>query len=226
MTRTTNARLAGSTFLLYIAVGVTQMVLSSGMTTAGGTSARLALIAQHETLARIDILLTLLICVIALTLAVALYGLTRDVDRDLAVLALSCRLGEGLMAAIATVASLGPLWLATAGTGPDAPDRAAATALGAYLFKVQGWNTLLDASLFAVGSTLFSWLLLRGRLIPAQLAWLGVVASVLLVVGIPLQLAGFLRGPVMQFLWLPMAVFEIPLGLWLLIKGVRAPAGA
>ena len=58
------------------------------------------------------------------------------------------------------------------------------------------------------------------------LAWLGVVASVLLVVGLPLQLAGLLTGPVTQLLWIPMAAFEIPLGFWLLIKGVRTPVVA
>jgi hypothetical protein len=222
MTRKTNARLAGFTFLLYIAVGITQMVLSSGMTGALGTAERLALIAQHAPQVRINILLTLLTCVIALTLAVALYGLTRDVDRDLAVLALSCRVGEGLLAAIAPLASLGLLWLATAGAEPGSTDHAAANALGSYLLKVRGWNTNVGATLFAVGSTLFSWLMLRGRLIPAPLAWLGVLASILLVVGLPLQLVGFLTGPVTQFLWIPMAAFEIPLGFWLLIKGVRA----
>jgi hypothetical protein len=65
---------------------------------------------------------------------------------------------------------------------------------------------------------------LRGRMIPIPLAWLGVVASVLLVVGLPLQLAGFLGGPVTSLLWLPMAVFEVPLALWLLIKGVATPS--
>ena len=73
----------------------------------------------------------------------------------------------------------------------------------------------------ALGSTFFSWLLLRGRMIPTALAWLGVVASVLLVVALPLQLGGVLRGAVTQFMWLPMAAFEIPLGFWLIIKGVR-----
>ncbi|HEX9423014.1 MAG TPA: DUF4386 family protein [Pyrinomonadaceae bacterium] len=76
---------------------------------------------------------------------------------------------------------------------------------------------------FAVGSTSFSWLLLRGRMIPVGLAWLGVLASVLLVVGLPMQLAGLLRGTVTQLMWLPMAVFEIPLALWLIIKGVATP---
>ncbi len=82
----------------------------------------------------------------------------------------------------------------------------------------------LTATFFAVGSTLFSWLLLRGQMIPSPLAWLGVVASVLLVVGPPLQLAGFLAGPVTRLIWLPMLVFEVPLGLWLLLKGVALPA--
>src|SRR2546425_12018777 len=96
-----------------------------------------------------------------------------------------------------------------------------AHALGAYL--LQG-NVALTATFFAVGSTLFSYLLLRGRMIPIPLAWLGVVASVLLVVGLPLQLAGFLRGPVTSIMWLPMLAFEVPLALWLLIKGVATPA--
>ncbi len=222
MTSRTNARIAGITLLLYIAVGITQMVLSSGMSSAGGTAAKLVLIAQHAPQVRINILLTLLTCVIALTLAVALYGLTRGVDRDLATLALCCRVGEGLMAAIAPMASLGLLWLATSGAGPGALDAGAVNALGAWLLKMRGWNTGVGATLFAVGSTLYCWLLLRGRMIPLPLAWLGLVASIVLVVGQPLQLIGLLSGTVMQFLWLPMAAFEIPLGFWLLLEGVRA----
>jgi hypothetical protein len=82
----------------------------------------------------------------------------------------------------------------------------------------------VGATFFSVGSALFAWLLLRGRLIPAALAWVGVIASVLLVVGLPLQFAGVLPGSVVQFLWLPMAAFEIPLALWLIVKGVAAPS--
>lgn len=58
-------------------------------------------------------------------------------------------------------------------------------------------------------------------MIPVALAWLGVGASILLVVGLPLQLAGVLHGPVTQLMYLPMAAFEIPLGVWLIVKGVR-----
>lgn len=86
------------------------------------------------------------------------------------------------------------------------------------------------AIFFAVGSMLFSWLLLRGRMIPVALAWLGVLASALLVVILPLQLAGLFGGTtnwsesVDWLIWLPMLVFEVVLALWLLIKGVSMPA--
>jgi uncharacterized protein DUF4386 len=123
----------------------------------------------------------------------------RDEDPDLAVLALSCRVGEGVLGAIITLATLGLLWLGTAEAG--ARDAAPAYALGAFLLKVREWGNTIGAAFFSVGSTLFSYLLLRGRMVPVALAWLGVVASVLLVVCLPLQLAGFLGGPVAWLMW-------------------------
>jgi hypothetical protein len=110
MTRTTNARLAGFIFLLYIATAITSMVLS-GQTTSGveGTAAKLASIAQHASIMRVNIVLTLLQAGYALVLAVTLYALTRDQDRDLAVMALCCRVGEGVViAAVSTLWTLAP----------------------------------------------------------------------------------------------------------------------
>ena len=166
MTRTTNARIAGVTFLIYIAAGIASLVLSGR---------------AHAT----DIL-SLITSFAALVLGVTLYAITREQDPDLAMLGLTCRVVEGI------------------------PDHA-------------------GAIFFAVGSTLFSWLLLRGRMIPVALAWLGVVASVLLVVILPLQRAGLFGGAVNWFssvtwlLWFPMLVFEVTLAVWLIVKGVAAP---
>jgi hypothetical protein len=63
--------------------------------------------------------------------------------------------------------------------------------------------------------------LLKGRLIPLALAWLGVAASLLLVLALPLQLVGLLTGAAARAVWVPMAAFEIPLGIWLLVRGVN-----
>jgi hypothetical protein len=218
MTHRTNARVAGFTFLFYIAVAFTGMVLASRATSGEGTAAKLASIAQHASSVRVAVVLELLGCFSALVLAVTLYSITRDQDPDLAMLALTCRVAEGVTMSLPR--TVGRLWLATA-AGADAPDPAAANALGAFLLKLPSWNTTISATFFAVGSTLFSYLLLRGRMVPVALAWLGLIASILVMVGLPLQLAGILSGPITQLMWLPMLAFEMPLGLWLLIKGVR-----
>jgi hypothetical protein len=223
MTRTTNARIAGFTFLLYIAAGIAGMVLFGRATSGEGIAAKLEGIGQHATDVRMAIALSLLTCFAALVLAVTLYRITRDEDPDLAMLALTCRVGEGVLGAIFILATLGLLWLGTT-TGADATDVAASQALGAFLLKVQGWNTIISATFFAVGSTLFSYLFLRGRTIPVALSWLGVLASVLLVVGLPLQIIGISGGLIGRLIWLPMLVFEVTLALWLLIKGVTTPA--
>jgi len=220
MTRKTNARLAGFTFLFYIAVAFPSMVLLGRATSGEGIAAKFANLAQHATDVRVAVVLSLLGCFSALVLAVTLYAITREVDADLAMLALTCRVAEGVISGISIPETLGLLWLATA-TGASAPDPGAAHALGAYLLKA---DMAVSATFFAVGSTLFSYLFLRGRLIPVALAWLGVLASVLLIVGLPLQIAGVLRGSITQLMYLPMLAFEIPLGLWLLIKGVAMPA--
>src|SRR5687767_7241713 len=224
MTRTMNARIAGFTFLLYIAVGITTMIVGRSIPDVGGTAARLASIAEHASIVRINMMLGFLTGFIALTLGVALYGITRDEDHEIAILALLCRVVEGASILAPMFATLGLLWLATeAGTVGDA---GSSYALAGLLIKVRTWNVNLAATFFAVGSTLFCWLLLRGRMIPTSLAWLGVIASVLLVALLPLQLAAVVSGRITMLMWIPMAVFEISLAFWLLIKGAGGERGA
>jgi len=137
------------------------------------------------------VLLTIVQCFCALILAVTFYAITRDQDRDVALLAMTFRVAEGV---------LGATGLSTRST----------------------LNPMVGAMFFAAGSLLFCWLLLKGRLIPVPLAWIGVVASFVLVVFLPLELGNLFRGPLVNLMWIPMAAFEIPAGIWLLTKGVQA----
>jgi hypothetical protein len=131
---------------------------------------------------------------------------------------------EGVIAAMSAFPKRALLSVATAAAGATGADAATANALGSVLLNLQGLSTLLGATVFAIGSTLYSYLFLRARTIPVTLAWLGVLASVLLVVGLALQMAGFIKGPVTSLMWIPMAVFEVTFALWLLIKGVAPQA--
>ena len=219
MTRATNARIAGLTFLIYIAGGITSMVLSRAATGGEGIAARLASISGHATTVGFIVLLGFVQCFSAIVLGVTLWAITRDEDPDLAMLGLACRVGEGVIGGLSIPGILAVLSLAKS-TGADASGAAAAQTLATYLLRE---DVALPAMFFAVGSAAFSWLLLRGRMIPISLAWLGVVASILLVICLPMSLAGFLRGPILTLMWLPMLAFEVPLGVWFLARGVRSP---
>ena len=218
MTRTTNSRIAGFALLGYIAAGIVSMVLFRRATSGEGIAAKLAGIAAHTSDVRLLVLLGFAQSFSAIALGVTLYALTRDEDADLAMLGLVCRVGEGVIAGLSIQATVTLLWLSMPGT--IALDATSIHGLAAYLLKA---NVELPATFFAVGSTAFSYLLLRGRMIPTPLAWLGVAASTLLVVGLPLSYAGWLDGPVTLFMWLPMLAFEVPLALWLLTRGAAMP---
>ena len=221
MTSKTNARIAGIAFLYYIAAGILTMVLSGRARSGPGIAGKLTGMAEHVTQVRVTYMLGMTLAFAAFALGISLYALTRNEDEDLAMWGLVCRIAEG-MVGIALPSTLVLLWLAT-GSGPSAPDAALSHAIAAFLVKLEGLTALISATLFAVGSTMFCWLFLRGRMIPVPLAWLGVVASVLLVVLLPLNLAGFFGGLTAQLMWLPMAVFELVAGPWLIIKGVSPP---
>ena len=158
MTVTVNGRLCGIAYIVYVVAGIASMA------------------APPESRGIFDAVTAF--C--ALTLGVTLYALTRDVDRDLALIGMACRLIE------------------------------AAPGLGEIYF--------------AVGSTIFCWLLLRGTLIPAPLAWLGLASSAGLVALIAVQLtlgsATNWSAPVTWVVWFPMLIFELTFAVWLLTKGV------
>jgi hypothetical protein len=219
MTRTANARIAGVTYLAYIAFAFPSMVISSRATAGETMAAKLATIAQHTGDLRLSIVLNLLSALCALTLAVTLYAITRDEDRDLGRLGFACRVGEGVVGSV-PVSTLGLMWLATP-SGPLTPDPGAAQAIGAFLMRFGLWQTQTAATLFAVGSTVFCYLLLRGRMIPTWLASLGLIGSAIVAVGVPLEMVGALRGTPAQLQWIPIALFEITVSVWFIVKGVR-----
>jgi hypothetical protein len=225
MTRRSSARLAGIAFIVYIVVGITGSVLYARGTAGATMTEKLASVPGHLLEIRLSLLLTILSAICALVLAVTLYGVTRDEDHELAMFGLVCRAGEGILG-IFTVTTLGILWLGTA-SGPGAPDAAIAPALGTLFAKFGAWKATTCAFLFALGSTAFAWLLMRGRMIPRGLALLGVFASADLVIMLPLQLAGLVSGMIAYaVMWLPMLIFELVLAVLLIWRGVpvRSPA--
>ncbi len=214
MTRRMNARIAGIAYLLYIAAAFPSMILMSRATAGdgGGMPVKLANLAHHAFDVRLAMVLSLIGCFCALVLGVTLYAITRVQDHELGLLAMACRVAEGVTGAASLPPMLSFLSVVAAG--------GAGESLGAFVLDD---SVFVPATFFAVGSTIFSWLLLKGRMVPIWLAWLGVISSAVVAVGLPLETLQLLRSAVMQLLWIPVAIFEIVLAAWLIAKGVRDP---
>src|SRR2546423_10545723 len=99
MTRRTNARIAGIAYLLYIAVAFPSMMISARATAGSDIAAKVATLSQHAADLRLAIVLSMVGGLCALVLAVTLYAITREQDRDLAMLGLTCRVAEGVIGA-------------------------------------------------------------------------------------------------------------------------------
>ena len=78
---------------------------------------------------------------------------------------------------------------------------------------------------FVVGGFLFAYLFLAGRLIPRWMAWTGVITVGLQLVCVPLYVATILPGNIVNWLWFPILLYEVPLGIWLIRRGVPATGG-
>lgn len=209
MSSAISARIAGFTLLAYIAAGVVSLVLTQAIGAQPDIAGKLARAAENIMFLRYAALLDLLCAFFALILAVTLYAVTSPHGATAAMFAMICRVVEGLLIATSLSDTLGVLWLLeqpTEGSGN-------VHLLASYVMRSE---VALTSIFFAMGSLTFAWLFLRGRLIPAPLAWLGIIASLVLLIVLPPQLVGFLSDPMLSVAWLPMLLFEVPLALWLI----------
>jgi hypothetical protein len=212
-------RVAGFAFLFLIAVDLASGVLWGGVRTANGISDTLVSISESSASIRLSLVLSVIASITTLVLAAMLYAIVAEQDRNLAILALSCRAVE---AGLAAVGMLDTLVLLSVSRGyPN--DASSVRVLADVLLDVRWMSTNIGAMFFSVGSTLFCYLLLKARSIPVPLATIGLVGSLIILVGIPIQTALSHRtfAGASAVIWVPVAVFEISTGVWLLVKGAR-----
>lgn len=221
MTLRAEGKLAGYAYLAYIVFAMSAAILSNKTTAGADTSQMLSTLRNTIAIAQVTVLLDLLQIVCAIVLAVTLYRLSRTVDATLALLAMAFRLGEGLAGFLPLLGKLQLMKLATA-SDPLCASSPGCLAIAGEIYKRP--DDLFGQFCFVVGGFLFAYLLLKGRLIPRWMAWTGVITIGLQLVCVPLYVATILPGRVVNWLWFPILLYEVPLGIWLIWRGVGATA--
>jgi hypothetical protein len=219
------ARVAGFIYLFAMALGIFSQVFVLGRIVVPGDAAATANnISTSEGLFRLGIAVDVITFVSDVVIAWAFYELLKPVDKSLALLGAFLRIADGAILAVTTFSGLITLRLLS---GVDYLRAFAPTQLQslARLFvSARGLGFDVGFVFLGLGSTVFAYLLFKSRYVPRALAGWGIFASLALAIGsLATILFPWFATNVSMTYMVPMFFYEVPLGLWFLVKGVRVP---
>jgi Domain of unknown function (DUF4386) len=157
-------------------------------------------------------------------IAIAMYPVLKQWHASLALGSVVFRTIEAVMYSVGPVSVLSVMALGQQLTGGASADRAAIQAIGDALLALRQQAALVGVFAFSAGALMYYGVLYQSRLIPRWLSGWGVVAIILMLAACVLAL--FTHSPVTSYvvLALPIAIQEMVLAVWLIVRGFSASA--
>lgn len=175
----------------------------------------------NELLIRITSSYELIMYASIVILSVALYAILKTVNRNLALFALCCRLAEVVQECIMVQCSLIILLFLKSENILAVFKPEQLHALVGLFIGISSAATSILMIFISLGTIVFFYLFFKFRCIPRILALFGIVSFSLFLIG---SFVGILTAKnALMFFAGPGILFEITIGLWLLIKGVKIP---
>jgi len=221
-TRTT-AVIAG---VLFILATLTGPLLATPLTSALTGANFLAGVSGQMNQADAGVLLWIISAFTGCGIAIALYPALKQRNVGLALGSVIFRALEAAFYMIGLVCLLSLLTLGQRFTAAGAADRAALQAIGDLLVSVRDHAGLVAVFAFCVGGMMYYALLFQSQLIPRWLSGFGIVAIISMLTACVLALFSGNRITSYIPLAAPIAVQEIVLGIWLIVKGFNPAAVA
>jgi hypothetical protein len=220
------ARLAGFIYLLAMALGIFSQTYILGRIVGDDAAGTAQQIAASEGLFRLGIVVDVITAVTDVIIAWALYELLKAVDASLALLGAWLRIADAAVLAMTTVSGLVTLRLLSGVEYLQSFEPGQLQSLARLCVSVRSSGFYVGFVFLGLGSAVFASLLFRSRYVPRLLAGWGIFASVLLAIGsLAVMLSPTFAASGALIYMLPMFFYEVPLGLWFLIRGVRVNGG-
>ncbi len=223
------AKVAGLAYLLSFAVVVYAFFgLRASLVVHGDMAATVRRIGAAEGLFRLSATFDVLYAIGVVVLIGALYTVLAPVNRHVALLAALLRSVQAVLAVLVVLALLLIVRLAGGAAYAQLLGAQGTQGLVQLTFDAGEDQYYVGLVFWGLSSTLLGWLWLKSRYVPAALAWFGIVSSAWAALSALVYLTspGF-RG-VVNWWWYdsPLGLFELVLGFWLLLKGLRAQEGS
>jgi len=161
--------------------------------------------------------------------AVVLFPVTRRVSETAALGFVASRVMEGTLIVVGVVNMLSLLTLRTDVAGTEGADPGSLVTTGHTLVAAYDWTFLLSQSLLPVFNALcLGYVLYRSGLVPRILPTIGLVGAPMLLASDIAIFFGVIDrvSPVAAVAFIPIAVWEFSLGVYLTVKGFKPEAVA
>lgn len=215
-TDTKTPRLIGVAFLVQaVASVVAGSMLPGVLNVSDNIVDTMANLADSAVQIRAGIMVEMVTVIALIVLSVLLFVLFRNQNLKIALVALGLRLTEVALLATSRVATFALLRVSQTSAVEGHP--AYLQALGTLAYESQEFAYSINMVFFALGGTLFYYLLHRSGYVPRALALCGLIVAPLALLGTIGELLGL---AVPLFMFIPNLPFELAIGLWLLVKGI------
>lgn len=212
------SRLLGIAFLLQFVTSFSSGVfLKSNWFVEDSFSETMANIAANPALFRGNILLDTLTALGVIFLGAMLFLTLRKQNEKLALTALAFYILEGALLAASRMNAFSLLRLSQEYVAAGQPANLLLMGQIAYEAMEFAGNTLHMLA-FCLGALLFYFLFYRSRMIPTPLSLWGLITTLPMLVGTITQIFGYTL-PI--FFYVPYVPFELVIGIWILVKGIK-----
>lgn len=153
--------------------------------------------------------------------AVALYPITRRISQTAGLGFVTSRVIEGALILVGVISLMAMVTLRADAAGSDASGLASA---GSTILAVHDWTFLFGPGVMsAVNALCLATIVLHGRLAPRAIPLMGLVGAPLLLLSATATVFGIWdqTSPVAMLLVLPVATWELSLGVYMAVKGLR-----
>jgi len=221
-----NKKIARITGLLFIVATLAGLVGSSLTGSITGAPDYLIQIAANKNLIVMGALLTFVAAAGSAGIAIALYPIIKKHHEGLALGSVAFRLIEAVFYLIGALGLLSLLSLSQEYVSAGFQNISTFQILGTLISAIRVWSGfVLGVIAFCIGGGMYYYVLYQSKLIPRWLsAWglagLALLFSMTLLIAFGEKISG--PSGMLVFLAIPLALQEIVLGVWLIVKGFNS----
>ncbi len=184
-------------------------------------------VSASETQVLIGMLLELTDAAAVAGIAIMLFPILKKYSEGLALWYVGARIIESITVIVSVISILSLLTLSQEFVSAGAPDASYFQALGTLLLVTRDWTNLIGINfVFSLGALIVYYLLYQSKLVPRFISVWGLIGATLLFVAGLLLMFGLITpfSIVNTVLSIPIAVQEMVLAVWLIVKGFNSSA--